>query len=118
MAKVYKFYKGDNMPFNQSSAFSGLGTYSVAVPNAGPYAVDGKIALPTIVDGGGPSAVVVAININGGGSLYTGIAGAEGFKADVLCAANDIINVVLSSAAAADQGLNVVKSVINVSQGV
>lgn len=103
--------------FNQNIAFSGLSTVSMIAPSAGPYCLDGKISLPTITNGGGASACVATVNQNGS-PIYTGIAGAEGFKVDMLCAANDTIALVLSSAAAADAPANVIKGVLAFAQGV
>lgn len=103
--------------FLQSASFNGLGTMSTTVDTAGPYYVKGQLSLPTLVSGMGASLVVVTINLNGGGALYTGLAGAEGFYKDLLCAAGDIINVILSSGAAPDQPLNVIKSNISIGSG-
>lgn len=103
--------------FNQNVNLSGLTSYSVIVPNAGPYAADWKISLPTIVNGGGQSSCVMTVNQNSS-PVYVGIAGAEGGKAELLCAAGDTLQFVLSSAASADQGLNVIKATIAISQGV
>ena len=106
-----------NAPFNQNYTLSGLVTLSVGVPNAGPYVVKGKISLPTVTDGGGASSVVAVVNLNGS-PVYTGTAGAEGFRANLLCAAGDTVAVVLSSAAAPDNVLNAVKSTVEIYQGV
>ncbi len=105
------------MQYNQNLTFNGLGTLSITVPFAGAFFFEGKISLPTLTNGGGVSACLVTINQNGS-PVYTGIAGAEGFRADIACAANDVIAMVFSSAAAADQGLNVIKSVIAIGSGV
>lgn len=102
--------------FNQNAVFNGLGTFSLKVPEAGPYFVEGHISLPTLVGGGGASSVVVVVNQNGS-PVYTGNAGAEGFRANLLCAANDTVAVVFSSSADADQSLNVIKSNISVGLG-
>lgn len=103
--------------FNQNLTFNGLGTLSITVPLAGAYFVSGKISLPTLSKGdSAPSACLVVVNQNGS-PVYTGIAGAEGFYTDISCAANDVIAMVFSSAAAVDQGLNVIKSVISIGQG-
>lgn len=97
--------------FNQNSVFSGLGSYSTTVPFAGTYFVEGKSTIPTLVNGGGVSALLAVINLNGS-PVYTGIAGNEGFRCDVACAALDVIQIVLSSSAAADQPANSIKTVI------
>lgn len=104
--------------FNNNAAIGGLNTYSVAVPAAGPYFLSGKLSLPTIVNGGGQSSVVVTItNSTGPVTLYTGPAGAEGFCVDTLCAANDVLNIALTSANANDQGPNTVKAVVSIGSG-
>lgn len=102
--------------YNQNLVFNGLGTLSTTVPLAGPYFVDGHISLPTLTAGGGVSAVLVVVNQNGS-PVYTGQAGAEGFYTTLNCAANDVIAMVFSSSAPADQPLNVVKSVIAIGSG-
>ena len=106
-------------PFNQSVELCGLTSYAVSIPNAGPVALDWKISLPTLVGGGGQSSCVMTI-VNGTGSVtvYTGTAGASGGSVTTLCAANDVLTFTMSSAAAADAGLNVIKAQIAISQGV
>lgn len=105
--------------FNQTVNLCGLTSYAVSVPTAGPYAFDWKISLPTVTDGGGQSSVVMTIT-NGTGpvTIFTGTAGASGGTVSTLCAAADVITFALTSAAAADQGLNTVKATIAISSGV
>lgn len=100
----------------QNTVFNGLGTQSFTIPIAGPYFVEGHLSLPSLVGGGGASQVVVTINQNGS-PIYTGQAGAEGFYKDMLCAANDVIAVVLNSSAAPNLGLNVIKANISIGLG-
>lgn len=104
--------------FNQNVTIAGLNSYSVAVPTAGPYFLDGKVTLPTIIGGAGPSSAVVTIT-NGTGpvTVYTGAAGAEGFHVNTPCAAGDVLTIALTSAAAADQPLNAVKTVVAIGSG-
>lgn len=102
--------------FNQNIESTGLNTTSVTVPFAGPYFVKGQFTIPTLVDGGGASSLVVTVNQNGS-PVYTGNAGAEGFYTDVSCAANDVIAIVLSSSAAVDAVNNAVKAVYSIGQG-
>lgn len=105
--------------FNQNVNLCGLTSYSVAVPNAAPYALDWKISLPTVVNGGGQSAVVMTVtNTTQSTTIYTGIAGAEGGSVVTSCAANDVLQFALTSAAAPDQGLNTIKATIAIAQGV
>lgn len=104
--------------FNQNLTFAGLGTLSITVPLAGPYFVEGKTSLPSLPKGDAtPSAVVATVKQNGS-TIYTGQAGAEGFRIDVACAANDVIAMQFTSGAAVDQGLNVVKTTIALGLGV
>lgn len=102
--------------YNQNLVFNGLGTVSVTVPVTGDYFVDGILSLPMLISGGGASSVVVVVNQNGS-PVYTGNAGASGFYTNLSCAANDVIAVVFSSAAAADQPFNIIKSNISIGQG-
>jgi len=103
--------------FNTNIAFAGLCTVTTIVPNAGPYFCEVKMSLPTITNGGGQSSALVTVNQNGS-PIYTGLAGAEGARVDMLCAAADTIAVVISSSAAPDQPINVIKGVIALAQGV
>jgi hypothetical protein len=102
--------------FYQNLMWQGIGTLSVTVPNAGPYFVEGKISLPTITGGGGPSSLVVTVNQNGS-PVYVGAAGASGFRTEISCAVNDVIAMVFSSAAAVDNALNAIKANIEIGQG-
>jgi hypothetical protein len=94
---------------------AGLNTYSVSVPSAGIYEIRGNVTHPTAQDSGLMSSVVVTVNQNSS-PIYTGIAGARGFRVNALCALNDTLSVVLSSSAPVDQGLNVIKTTIAISQ--
>jgi hypothetical protein len=108
--------------FNQNCVVNGLNSFSVTVPYAGPYIVKGKISLPGLVDGQGvpgqasASSLVVTINQNGS-PKYTGPTGAEGFKTSLNCAANDVLQVALSSSNSNDSSLTV-KTTVEFSQGV
>ncbi len=108
-----------NQNSNQTS--TGLGTIATFKADVtGLYDVAGTITLPTVINGGvqpgqAPSALVVVVNKNGS-PAYTGFAGAEGFFAQVYCAATDVLTVVLSSSAPVDQGLNVIKTTVSMSE--
>lgn len=102
--------------FYQNFVFCGLGTLTFSAPSTGGYFLEGKTSLPTISNGGGVSSLLTVVNVNGS-PVYTGIVGAEGFRTDLSLTANDTITVVFSSAAAPDQGLNVIKSTIAFGQG-
>lgn len=106
-------------PFNQNVEITGLTSYAVSIPNAGPIAADWKLLLPTVTGGGGQSSVVMTV-VNGTGpvTVYTGVAGAAGGSLNTLCAANDVLTFTLSSSAAADLPLNVIKCAIQIAQGV
>ncbi len=67
------------------------------------------------------SSLVVVVNKNGS-PVYTAPALAAGqsalqFKFDLMCAATDIITVVLSSSAPVDNALNNIKSIVSIGQG-
>lgn len=106
------------MAYTNSQTVTGLGTTTLpAVPTTGRYAIEGKITLPLISQGAGKSSVVAVVNVNGT-PVYTGGAGAEGFRVAPFCNAADVISIVLSSSAAADLGLNIIKATITASDSV
>lgn len=98
--------------YQQTQALNGLGTTTILnAPNAGVYFVNGQLSLPRSVEFG-QSAVVSVVKQNGS-TIYTGAAGATGFQIpQIVCAAADVITVVLSSSASADQPLNAVRGVV------
>ncbi len=97
----------------KTETVTGLGTFPLIVNETGFWNVKGTIQLPTITEGATiNSTIVVTMNLNGGGAFYTGVSGAEGFASGTAATAGDTINVILTSAGAADQGLNVVKTTI------
>lgn len=102
--------------FNQNLTSTGLTTLTTSVPTAGPYVIEGKLLLPTLVNGGGASSCVVTVNQNST-PIYTGLAGAEGFFTNASAAAGDIFTIVTTSAAPADQPLNVIKMTVSMSSG-
>jgi hypothetical protein len=102
---------------SQNLEQAGLGTLAWNVDTAGPYFIKGKISVPTLVGGGGASAVVATVKQNGT-TIYTGPAGAQGFYLNnILCALNDAMSVVFSSSAPADLPLNVIRSVVSYGLG-
>lgn len=105
------------MAFNMNLSLTGMSSVSIAVPDTGSYVVDGKLSLPTLSGGGAQSAVVVTISQNSS-PVYTGTAGATGFKKELLCAAGDVIAVAFSSSLTTDQAPNAVRSVFGISSGV
>jgi hypothetical protein len=107
------------MAFNLNATVSGLTTISVGIPAAGPTPVRGTLTLPGIQKGDAAnSQVVVTVtqtpNMGSPTTIYTGMAGAEGFGFLANCAALDTLAITMSSAALVDQGLNVVKTTISV----
>lgn len=113
---------------NGSTVFSGLGTSTFTVVTAGLYTVDFKSFVPYIASGSSadstaaaPSALSVVVNLNGSPALTSGAPSATqplvNGKVTMGCVAADVITVVLSSANAADNALNAVKSIINLYQG-
>lgn len=104
--------------FNQSLVFNGLGTLSFTLPLTAPtFFASGKISCPQLSEGASvPSQVLLTINQNGS-PIYTGQAGAEGFYCNFAGTIGDVMAFVFSSALAADQQLNVIKSTIGIGTG-
>jgi hypothetical protein len=75
--------------------------------------VQGKLQLPTLINGGGASQAVTTITQNST-TVYTGLAGAEGFKTVINAAALDTVTVAVTSSATPDLGLNVVKTAVSI----
>lgn len=96
----------------RSFVMTGLITQATTLTQAGVYSIEGKLSMPTISEGSSADSQVVATINQNGSPVYVGQAGAEGFKAPLNVAANDVIAVVLSSSAAIDQDLNVIKCVV------
>lgn len=80
-------------------------------PASGIYFIEGRLSLPqSSMTGGAPSQVIAQVSKNGTTILYTGVAGANGFGLpSVTLVSNDSISVSVTSNAAVDQGLNVIK---------
>lgn len=117
-----------------STAFAGLGTYTVNIPTTDTYSITGTLTNTTHVPGalqgpgggagtgtgGGPelpSQVVITIKQNAS-TILTTAAGAQGFTLpSVQLSAGDTLNFITSSSAARDQHPNLVKLTISVSEG-
>lgn len=100
------------MAFSQSFVFNGLGTFSFTAPEAGAFTVNGKITLPTLSGGAtANSEIVVTVEVDSS-LVYTGVAGAEGFTCGIAPSAGDVVEIILTSAAAVDQGLNKIKTTV------
>lgn len=119
----------NSLQMNQSTVIAGLGTQTFNVVTAGLYTVEFKIFVPYQASGSsnnssvttGGSSLVVVVNNNGSPLLTTSAPSPTqpivGGSVRVQCAANDVITVVLSSSAAADNALNAIKGIVNLYQG-
>lgn len=108
-------------PYQSASPGStGSSSFSFTAPAAGNYAIDWKLFLPTVVNGGGKSGAIVKIsNATGPVTIFQSNAGEDGGHVDFLAALSDVITFNLSSATAADLAtLNSVKAQIAISSGV
>jgi hypothetical protein len=105
------------MAFAENAVISGLNSYTVGIGSTAPHSFSGKLSLPSIVGGTGPSSVVVSATQNGT-TVYTGQAGANGFKFDLNCTAGDTIVLSLTSAASVDNVANAVKATVAITKGV
>lgn len=105
--------------YNISSNYTGLATITLpAAPTADPYTIQGTLVLPSVSKGSSAnSSVVVVVNKNGS-AIYTGVAGAMGFKVVATLAAGDIITIVPSSSNTVDQGKQTVKITVQMWEGV
>jgi hypothetical protein len=107
--------------YSQNFAISGLETLTIVMPVAGNFQLSGKIKLPRLSQTDPtdpnflsyPSAVVTTIKQNGS-TIFTGIAGADGFAIPILAGSQDTFTVALSSSAAEDEVLEAVGAVVSV----
>lgn len=98
---------------NKKLVIAGLQSQSTSVTNAGNYTITARITLPTIEQGATANSQVVTTVTQNSSVIYTSLPGARGFQLlNVPCASSDTITVALTSAAAVDQGLNVVKATV------
>lgn len=100
---------------NQSYVNVGLDTMTYTVPTTGNY--NAKFEVTEIP----PSGLSIVIN-NGGSPIFTAPTigqsqSAIQFKFSFQATAADVITIVLTSAAASDQPINNVKSIISIGQG-
>lgn len=125
----------NSLQINTSTVVGGLGTqtYTVTAASAGLITVQFKSFIPYIASGtsgnssattGGSSLQVVINQDTGGGPVAKLTVGSPsptqplmGGSVSLQCAAGDVLTVVLTSAAAVDNALNAIKSIINVFQG-
>lgn len=105
---------------SQNFAISGLETLTIVMPLAGQFMLSGKLSLPRLSQDdptdpnflNQPSLVVATIKQNGT-TIFTTIAGADGFSIPIQAALKDSFTVALSSSNAADEVLNAVKAAIS-----
>lgn len=123
----------NSLQVNNSTVFAGLGTSSFTVVTAGlytcaftstiPYQAAGSSNNSSVTTGGSSLQVVINQDVGGGpvAKLTVGSPSPTqpimGGSVRLVCAAGDVITVVMSSAATADNALNAVKSIINLYQG-
>ncbi len=115
---------------NNSTVMAGINTGSFTVVTAGAYVCEFKSFIPYKASGmpggsdvtTGASGLSVVVNLNGSPVLTVDTPAPNqplmGGKVAMLCVATDVITVVLTSSAAADNQPNAVKTVINLYQGV
>lgn len=100
---------------NQPFVFVGLGTMTFTIPADGLYNVTYQTAETP------PSSLAVVVKNNGATKFTAPALGstqsAMQFKFGFTASAADVITVVMSSAAAVDNLLNSVKSIISIGQG-
>lgn len=97
----------------QNVVITGLQTLHLFAPVSGIYDLAGKMTLPEIYEGNSAASQVVASVTQNGTTVYTGLAGADGFRLPLNCVIGDNIAVTLSSSAPVDQPINAVKCVIS-----
>jgi len=104
--------------YNDNGSYVGLGTYEVLkAPTTGIYTFQAKLSLPSITKGDATSSSVIAVINRNGSPIYTSQLGADGFSTTTSLTLNDVVTVVLSSAAAVDQGKNTVRMTLSVWAG-
>jgi hypothetical protein len=103
--------------YGTSVVIGALGTTAIGANGAGIYLLKGSISLPKQSEGASSaSQLVVTVNVNGGASIYTGLAGADAFQCGATLGAADVFNVILSSSNPIDQALNSVKATVELIQ--
>jgi hypothetical protein len=102
---------------NTNATFAGLTTLVLGLPNTDYYTVQGTLELPGIVQGAATASSVVVVVKHNSSTVYTGTAGAKGFSTGFSATAGDSVSIITSSAAAVDQGSNVVKCSVQLWEG-
>lgn len=105
----------DNILLEKPSVRSGLGTSTLTIGSTGFYNLRFEVTENI------PSSLSIVVNQNGS-PIYTSAAfpadqSTLQFKLLMNCTATDVITVALSSAAAIDNQLNTVKSIITIGAG-
>lgn len=104
-----------------SAGSAGSSNETASIPSTGVYVVSWKVDVPTVVNGGGQSGLVVRVrNDTQAANIFLGSAGAcNGGQVSFAATAADVISFNLSSTTAADlANLNVIKGVFSISGGV
>ncbi len=126
----------DSIQVNRSTVFGGLGTASYTVVTAGLYTVAVTATIPYVAAGtslnsddaaGSPFAsdlsIVVNLDTGGGPAAQLTLENPSptqpsmGGSVKIQCDVGDVITVVFSSSAVADNAKNAVKAIINLFQG-
>lgn len=101
---------------NQSNVVQGLNTYTYTIQTAGYYRIEVQAnEIP-------PSGLIATINLNGSplspspSPIPATAQSHLAVQVNTLCAINDVISVVLSSAAASDTLINTVHAIITLTR--
>ena len=100
---------------NYNAVISGLSTPAqMTIAASSNYAIDCKLQLPTLMEGAAADSQVIATVSQNGSPIYTSNAGDRGLHFTAALSAADVLSVALSSAAAVDQGPNLIKCTVAV----
>lgn len=105
--------------FNSEKVVTGLNTYQYTVSNTSMHVVKCKLIVPV------SSSVSLVITQNGTTRLSASVISHDAYDAQsqfpfqvtMNCTSGDVIQFQITSAAAADNQLNVVKAILNIHQG-
>jgi hypothetical protein len=102
---------------SNTQMMSGLGTATYVAPEANNYAVSVTISAPALSQDSSANSQVVCVIAHNGTPVVTSVPCVKGLQCVInSVAASDTITVTLSSSAAVDQGLNVIKSIITINE--
>ncbi len=110
----------NSCPSNTTCNVTAAGNYTVAVNYSIPYIAAGSSADSSVTTGASELQVLVKLEtvtkltLSGPGTTQPTLSG----SVNLLCDEGDVIEIVPSSSAAADNALNAVKGIINIYQGV